>query len=156
MSKYYTLKRILPSALMCAILFELTSLMNDFISVLRLEICGSLFMLYVTDMIVNRIYKYLKEDIVYQSFDKSVVRSNIKQLMYSLVFFKVYFIINLIHFRVMMVTYRDAISVKDFIISLGYIAIFLVVSFNTGRIQYSRTSKDYKDLAYRYFGIKIL
>ena len=61
MSKYYTLKRILPSTIMCIILFELTSLMNNFISVLRLEVFGSLFMLYITDMIVNRIYKYLKE-----------------------------------------------------------------------------------------------
>lgn len=156
MSKYYTLKRILPSTIMCIILFELTSLMNNFISVLRLEVFGSLFMLYVTDMIVNRIYKYLKEDVVYQSFDRSIVRSNIKQLMYSLIFFKIYFIVNLIHFRVMMVAYRYSLSVRDFVISLGYIAIFIIISFNIVKIQYSRTSKDYKDLAYRYFGIKIL
>ena len=155
MSKYYTLKRILPSAIMCVILFELTSLMNDFISVLRLEVFGSLFMLYITDMIVNRIYKYLKENVVYQSFDKSIVKSNIKQLMHSFVFFRIYFIVNMIHFRIMMAAYRDNLSGRDFVISLGYIAIFLIVSFNIGKIQYSRTLKDYKDLTYRYFGIKI-
>ena len=154
MSKYYTLKRILPSTIMCIILFELTSLMNDFISVLRLEVFGSLFMLYITDMIVNRIYKYLKEDVVYQSFDKSIIRANIKQLMYSFVFFRLYFIVNLIHFRIM-IAYRYSLSVRDFVISLGYIAIFIIISFNIVKIQYSRTLKDYKDLAYRYFGIKI-
>ena len=155
MSKYYTLKRILPSTIMCIILFELTSLMNNFILVLRLEVFGSLFMLYITDMIVNRIYKYLKENVVYQSFDKSIVKSNIKQLMYSFVFFRLYFIVNLIHFRIMMAAYRDSLSGRDFVISLGYIAIFLIISFNIGKAQYSRTLKDYKDLAYRYFGIKI-
>ena len=155
MSKYYTLKRILPSSIMCVILFELTSLMNNFISILRLEVFGSLFMLYITDMIVNRIYKYLKEDVVYQSFDRSIIRANIKQLMYSFVFFRLYFIVNLIHFRIMMVAYRDSLSGRDFVISLGYIAIFLIISFNIGKTQYSRTLKDYKDLAYRYFCIKI-
>ena len=124
MSKYYTLKRILPSTMMCIILFELTSLMNNFISVLRLEVFGSLFMLYIADTIVNRI-------------------------------FRLYFIVNLIHFRIMMVAYRDSLSGRDFVISLGYIAIFLIISFNIGKTQYIRTLKDYKDLAYRYFGIKI-
>ena len=75
--------------------------------------------------------------------------------MYSFVFFRLYFIVNLIHFRIMMVAYRDNLSGRDFVISLGYIAIFLIISFNIGKTQYSRTLKDYKDLAYRYFGIKI-
>lgn len=156
MSKYYTLRRILPSTLMCITLFELAGYMNNFIAVQRLEICGALFMLYASYIVVNRIYKYLKEDIVYKSFNKNIISYNIKQLMYSLVFLKVYFIINIIRFRIIINNYRGTIIGKDFIVSLVYYIIFFIICINVVKIQYSRSSSDYRDLAYRYFNIKIL